>query len=79
MFKIDVRQNYWLKNNSESFSWGQFYKIFDLIINGINKPTIGAGFINRETIKRNIPKQIQDGFTICQTKYISITPINGIS
>jgi hypothetical protein len=43
------------------------------IMNEIRYPTVAQGFINRETIKAAIPKQIQEGLHICQAKQINIT------
>ncbi len=43
-------------------------KTMEKIINEIRYPLVAQGFINRETIKAAIPKQILEGLQICQER-----------
>jgi hypothetical protein len=45
-------------------------KSMEQIMNEIRYPTVTQGFINRETIKPAMPKQILEGLQICQTRHI---------
>ena len=42
------------------------------MIQKIKYPTVAQDFINRETIKTAIPKQILEGLQICQARNINI-------
>ena len=67
---------YFARNLESRAAINMFYnrniKNMEKIISEINFPVVAGGFLNRETIKRGIPKEILEGLNICRVRNINI-------